>query len=329
MRQIYKSDYVLTMDFGGTKLAAAVIDICTGNIIAISRKTTPALLGAGAAFNTMIEIGKDVLKQSELTDQIKRIGISFGGLVDKNRTTVLHSHHVEGWDGLILTKKIASIFNLPTYMDNDVNAAALGEWYFGSGERVNNFVYIQVSTGVGAGLILNNNLYRGEGLAGEFGHMTVMPDGPKCLCGKNGCIESLCSGWAIARDGKAALHTITKDSPLWQLSNGFEDNIDAKMVIDAYRKKDPSAKAILKRAFTNLGIGIANIIGLLDPEIVTIGGGIARAKDVILEFLEPVLEEQVHYIFRDRYRLVFSKFNGEETLLGAALLSNNNDYFNL
>ena len=328
MKQNNKSDYALAMDFGGTKLAAAVINICTGNIVSIARKTTPALEGAGAAIDIMVEIGKEVLEQSELTGQIKRIGISFGGLVDKSQTTVLHSHHVEGWDGLILTEKISNIFNLPTYMDNDVNAAALGEWYFGSGERVNNFIYIQISTGVGAGLILNKYLYRGEGLAGEFGHTKVIPDGPKCVCGRNGCIESLCSGWAIARDGKAALHTTTQDSILWQLSNGFEDNIDAKLIIDACRKNDPSAKAILKRAFTNLAIGIANSICLLDPEIVMLGGGIARAKDVILEFLEPVLEEQVHHIFKDRYRLVFSEFNGEETLLGAALLSNNDDYFN-
>ena len=321
MVEIKPPEYVLALDFGGTKLAAAVVNTTTGKTTALTRKATPVLQGAEATINTMIEIGWETLKGSGVKDQIIRVGISFGGPVNKDRTTVLHSHHVAAWDGVVLTERISETFNLPTFMENDANAAALGEWYFGAGERVENMVYIQISTGVGAGLILNHQLYRGEALAGEFGHMTVLPNGPTCMCGREGCVESLCSGWAIARDGKAALHRATSKSPLWQLSDGKEENIKARMVIESYRKGDPIAKTILERSFTSLGIGVANMICLFDPEIVVIGGGIARARDVMIEFLKPAHGKYVHHLFENRYRLEFSELAGIETLLGAALLA--------
>ena len=321
MAEIISPEFVLALDFGGTKLAAAVVNTTTGKTVALSRKSTPVLQGAEATINTMIEIGWEAIKQSQVKDQIMRVGISFGGPVNKDRTTVLHSHHVAEWDGIVLTERISNTFNLPTFMENDANAAALGEWYFGAGERVKNMVYIQVSTGVGAGLILNHQLFRGEALAGEFGHITVLPNGPTCTCGRKGCVESLCSGWAIARDGRDALHRARPNSPLWQLSGGKEENINARMVIDSYRKDDPIAKTILERSFTSLGIGVANMICLFDPEIVVIGGGIAHARDIMLEFLQPALGEHVHHLFRNRYRLAFSELAGIETLLGAALLA--------
>jgi glucokinase len=313
--------YVLALDFGGTKLAAAVVDTKAGKTAALIRKSTPVEQGAEATIREMVAAGWEALEQSGVKDCVTRAGISFGGPVSKDRTTVLHSHHVAEWDGIILTEKITNTFEIPACMDNDANAAALGEWYFGAGERVQNMVYIQVSTGVGAGLILDHHLYRGGALAGEFGHITILPHGPTCVCDRNGCMESLCSGWAIARDGKDALQNAATDSPLWQLSAGKRENITARTVIDAYRDGDPIAKIILQQSFTSLGIGIANTICLFDPEIVVIGGGIARARDVMMEFLGPSLDQHVHHLFKNRYRLKFSVLDGLETLYGAALLT--------
>jgi len=321
MIEIKNPEYVLTLDFGGTKLAAAVVDTKTGKITALTRKSTPVRQGAEATLTAMIEVGWEALEGSGIKDQITRVGISFGGPVNKDRTTVLHSHHVQEWDGIVLTKRIANTFEIPAFMENDANAGAFGEWYFGAGERVENMIYIQVSTGVGAGLILDHQLYRGEALAGEFGHITVLPNGPTCVCGKSGCVESLCSGWAIARDGKEAFKHAVPSSPLWRLSEGKEENVKASTVIEAYQEGDLIAKTILVQSFTSLGIGIANVICLFDPEIVVIGGGIARAKDVMMEFLEPALDNYVHHLFKNRYRLKFSELDGQETLLGAALLA--------
>ena len=321
MVEIKNPEYVLAFDFGGTKLAAAVVDTKTGKTTELTRKSTPVRQGAEATLNAMIEVGWEALEGCGIKDQITRVGISFGGPVNKDRTTVLHSHHVPEWDGIVLTERIANTFKIPAFMENDANAGAFGEWYFGAGERVENMIYIQVSTGVGAGLILNHQLYRGEALAGEFGHITVLPNGPTCVCGKSGCVESLCSGWAITRDGKEAFKHAAPGSPLWRLSEGKEENIKASTVIEAYREGDLIAKTILEKSFASLGIGIANIICLSDPEIVVVGGGIARAKDVMVEFLEPALDNYVHYLFKNRYRLKFSELDGQETLLGAALLA--------
>jgi glucokinase len=321
MVEIKSHEYVLTLDFGGTKLAAAVVETKTGKTTALTRKSTPVRQGAEATLNAMIEIGWEALEGCGIKDQITRVGISFGGPVNKDRTTVLHSHHVPEWGGIVLTERIANTFEIPAFMENDANAGAFGEWYFGAGERVENMIYIQVSTGVGAGLILKHQLFRGEALAGEFGHITVFPNGPTCVCGKSGCVESLCSGWAIARDGKEAFKHAAPSSPLWRLSEGKGENVKASTVIEAYREGDLIAKTILEQSFTSLGIGIANIICLFDPEIVVVGGGIARAKDVMMEFLKPALDNYVHHLFKNRYRLKFSELDGQETLLGAALLA--------
>lgn len=314
-------DYVLALDFGGTKLAAAVVDAATGNIIAQTRVATPSKEGAEATLEEMIMIASETITTVKLDSAINRIGISFGGPVNKDRTTVLHSHHVSDWDGIILTKRLSEAFGLPAFMDNDANAAALGEWAFGAGGRAENMIYVQISTGVGAGLILNGELYRGGALAGEFGHLTVLPNGPHCVCGKYGCVESVCSGWAIARDGRAALQLAQPASPLWQLSTGRPENIRAELVFNAYRGGDPVAGSILQKSFSGLGIGIANMICLMDPEIVVIGGGIARASDVIRQFLLPILDIHVHHLFKGRYQLEFSQLDGKETLLGAARLA--------
>jgi glucokinase len=206
-------------------------------------------------------------------------------------------------------------------MDNDANAAALGEWYFGAGKRVENMIYIQVSTGVGAGLILNGQLFRGNALAGEFGHITILPDGPICVCGRPGCVESMCSGWAIARDGRAAFEVSAVNSPLHQLCNNLADQISAQTVIEAYRQGDLLAQAILEKAFTGLAIGISNMVSLFDPDSVVLGGGVTRAQDVLLQFLNPALEKYLHPLSKNRFALKFSELNGMETLLGAALLS--------
>lgn len=313
--------HALALDFGGTKLAAGVVNIETGEISALVRKSTPAEQGAQATLQTMLAAGQEAVQRSGLESQILRVGVSFGGPISKDRTTVLHSHHVADWDGIRLTDQISQVFGIPAYMDNDANAAALGEWYFGAGKGAENMVYIQVSTGVGAGLILNGQLFRGSALAGEFGHIIVQPGGPRCACGRFGCVESLCSGWALARDGKAALREASLHSPLRELCAGDPDQISAKTVIEACRRGDAQAEAILRRAFTGLAIGIANVVSLFDPDTLVLGGGVTRAQDVLLRFLEPALQEYLHPLSKGRFVLKFSELNGMETLLGAALLA--------
>lgn len=310
---------VLALDFGGTKLAAAVVDPCSGEIRALQRHSTPAKQGARVSIQTMFDLGRQALREAGLVSPT-RVGISFGGPVSADRATVLKSNHVADWEGIPLAQLAREAFDCPAVMDNDANAAALGAWGFDANRQPDNMIYIQVSTGVGAGLIFNRAIYRGGALAGEFGHVTVESGGPACACGKHGCVESLCSGWALARDGREALRHASSDSPLFRLSGGMIEKVDARLLIQAAVEDDPLAKAIIDHGFTALGIAIANTINLLDPDLVMLGGGITHAEDAMRSVLIPVLEREVHPLFRSRYKLQFSHLDGKETLLGAALL---------
>ena len=313
------SPHVLALDFGGTKLAAGLVDIRSGQILAYQRRDTPAAQGAAASIQTMLDLGRQVLQQAGIA-QAARVGISFGGPVSANRQQVLVSNHVADWDGVALPHLAAAAFSCPAAMDNDANAAALGAWAFDAHRQPNNLVYIQISTGVGAGLILNRTLFRGGALAGEVGHITMQAGGPECTCGKRGCLESLCSGWAIARDARRALRAAAPDSLLMRRCAGQPESLDARMVLEAAAQGDPLAWGIAEQAFTALGIAIANVICLIDPDRIVLGGGIVRAEGVVRAVLEPTLAREIPAMFKNRCQLSFSKLEGRETLLGAALL---------
>ncbi len=297
--------YILALDFGGTKLAAAVVNVATGDVLSPVRTATPAAAGATACLDAMVAAARESLRRQPAA-AVTGIGVSFGGPVSRDRRTVLRSMHVAAWDGFDLPARLSATFGLPAFMDNDGNAAALGEWRFGAGRGTRDMLYVQVSTGVGAGIIADGRVYRGGGLAAEFGHLTVLPDGPECTCGKRGCVESLAAGWAIARDGRAAF--------------GDAAAMDAAQVVAAAAAGDGRGQAILDRAFTYLALGIANAVILLDPEVVVLGGGLARAEAALRRVVEPALTRFLPPIFRNRARLMFSHLAGAETLVGAALL---------
>jgi glucokinase len=315
--------FALAFDFGGTKLAAGLVDITSGEILNLVRQPAPSEQGAEVCLQSMVDAGSKILEISNvLRSDILGIGISFGGIVSQDHRTVIKSMHVKNWDDFPLPERISKLFELPAYMENDGNAAALGERVFGAGKGTENMLYVQISTGVGSGLILNNRLFRGESLAGEFGHMTVIPNGPDCACGKKGCIESLTSGWALKKYALEAFNNAAPDSALFRLGSKDPKKIDAELLIQAFREKDPQAVEIITRGFQYLGLGISNAVALIDPRIVVLGGGITRAWDVLVPVVSSAMEEFLPPLFRDgRVRLEHSKLNGSETLLGAAMLT--------
>jgi glucokinase len=317
-----KSKAVLVFDFGGTKLAAGVVDSDQGKVLSFVRIPTPASLGASGSIDAIVEVGRQALGTAGvgLNELHEGIGISFGGPVSRDRRTVLRSMHVEAWDSIDLPNRIAALFGRPAYMDNDANTAALGEWAYGAGKGTENLLYVQISTGIGAGLIVSGSVYRGSGLAGEFGHSTVLVDGPPCSCGKHGCLESVAAGWAIARDGRALLEN-GRSPRLGELSEHSPERIDAELVLRASRQGDPGSLAVVERALRYLAMGIANAVCLVDPDVVVIGGGVARSRSVVRSILEPELEKCLPAMLRGRVRLAFSQLEGLETLLGAALIA--------
>ena len=317
------NELVLALDFGGTKLAAAIVDLRQGKIVSpIIRQQTPVSEGASGSLKAMIACGEQALIAFAQPELVKAVGISFGGPISNDRKRVLLSNHVANWAGAPLVDEISQAFRLPAVMDNDGNVAALGEWWFGGYRKLDNLVYIQISTGVGGGFIFGSQLYRGSGLAGEPGHYIVDVNGPQCSCGRRGCLESICSGWAIAREGREALSKDAGKCPtLAQLCQNKPEAVNAAMVFEACRALDQGCVAIVQGALNSLGLMVVNLITCLDPQVVVLGGGLTRSRDIFEKYLMPVIHEQMHPFFQGRCRIEISSMGGNELLLGAALLT--------
>ena len=201
------SGLCLALDFGGTKLAAGLVNWRTGEVLRQARCATVGSRGARGQIADMLGLVEGELGLAGAgRPAIDAVGVSFGGPVDTGRGIVLQSHHVEGWEGLPLAAELGATFHCPVYLENDANAVALGEYRYGAGRGARTVVYITVSTGIGGGIVLEGELWRGShGVAGEVGHMVVRPGGPLCTCGNRGCLESLASGPSIARRAREAL----------------------------------------------------------------------------------------------------------------------------
>ena len=322
----HMKDRVLALDFGGTKLAAAVVDFETEKIVSpVIRQNTPVSEGATGSIIAMIECGKKALAAFNQPRSVKAVGISFGGPVSEDRKSVMLSNHVADWNGAPLVEKISQAFQLPAVMDNDGNVAALGEWWFGGYRHLDNLAYVQISTGVGGGFIFGRQLYRGSGLAAELGHIIVEVNGPQCSCGRKGCLESVCSGWAIARDGRdVLLHEPEACPTLVQLSQNKAEAVTASMVFEAYRAGDPACVTLVQIALDHLAIMTVNLVTSVDPQAVVIGGGLTRSRNIFENYFIPVVQEQMHPFFKGRCRVEISTLDGNELLLGAALLTQEN-----
>jgi glucokinase len=210
----------LSLDFGGTKLAAAVVNAGSREWLRYERRLSPA----NADAKTDLEIMRSLIHSLLQDITPSAIGVSFGGPVDATTGTVRLSHHVPGWENIPLKDLLEKEFGVPTSVDNDANVAALGECRFGAGQGYDSLFYVTISTGVGGGWILNGKPWRGAaGMAGEIGHMIVDPSGPICLCGKRGCVERLASGPYMAQNAREILAS-PQESPSGEILKNLVDN---------------------------------------------------------------------------------------------------------
>ena len=311
---------VLAFDFGGTKLAAAVIDKATGELLQYARQKTPTNLGSQGSLHVIAALGDQML-QNHAGDDIQAIGISFGGPVSRDGQKIVTSQHVHGWDHFPLPRVLSEQFGLPVFLENDANAAALGEWFYGAGERGENLFYFQVSTGIGAGIVIDRKIYRGKGMAGEFGHLTVEEDGLQCACGKRGCLESYSSGWGIASRARESYAQLPAASPLRRLTADDPGQITTALIFEACRQNDEAMQTLLRSAMGSLARALADVVCILDPDRVVIGGGVAQSRDIMQAQLSPWLEKFIPGFMQPHFDLRFSTLEGKETLLGAALLT--------
>ncbi len=279
--------YVVGIDIGGTKLATVVAD-STGHILGKVRKPTLAEKGPEYALGLLFDMVRETISLAGVEQaSISAIGVSCGGPLDTKTGIVYSPPNLPGWDALPLKAKLESEFQVPVTIENDANASALAEYRFGGGRGYNAVLYMTMSTGIGGGIVLDSQIYHGANdSAGEVGHQILLPDGPLCGCGKRGCLEALCSGPAIARRAQAAIRkqpVNKKASTMLSLTNGRIENVKSEHVLEAARAGDTLALELVSETAYYMGWGIANLVNVLNPDIVLLGTIAIAAGDLLLD----------------------------------------------
>jgi len=273
-------DKYIGIDLGGTKILTAVADD-NGEIIARVKLATETELGQERIKKNIFKSIYKVLEKTDIKiEKIKSIGIGSPGPLNVEKGIIYESANlpIKNMEIVDLIEKETGI---NTYLQNDANTAALGEKVFGVGKEADDLLYITISTGVGGGIIINGKIYYGHtGNAGEIGHMTVDPTGPKCGCGNYGCLESFSSGTAIKNMAKKA---IENDESTLIKKLAKDQKLSAKLVAKAAAKGDQKALDIFAKAGYYLGIGIANLVNIFNPEMIILGGGVLKAKEYFLD----------------------------------------------
>lgn len=312
---------ILGIDVGGTKSIVGVADE-TGKLLAHKRVETPGALGPDHNTALICAAADEVIAQAKA--KIDAIGIGCGGPLDHATGALLQVPNLPGWEGLVLTDVFSRAFDAPAFIDNDATAAALGELMFGAGKGVDDFVYFTVSTGIGGGIVIGGKLYRGHGgNAGEFGHMKIMPGGPKCTCGDQGCLESLASGTSIARTARERLKKgeqipfSAAEKGICPLFCASPDEISAELVARAAVKGDRFAQEVWFEAMYYLGIGVANVVNAFNPRLVVMGGGVTKAGDWFFKPVRETVRERAMKALADDVEIVPAGNSDLVGLMGA------------
>jgi glucokinase len=285
------SSHVIGIDIGGTKLATVVADK-DGNILQKVRKPTESEKGPRHAVQLLLAMVDEVIDLAELRrEDIAGIGVSCGGPLDTKTGIIYSPPNLPGWDALPLKEMIESEFHIPTVIENDANASALAEARFGGGRGYDYVLYMTMSTGIGGGIVANGEIYHGANdSAGEVGHQILLPDGPLCGCGQYGCLEALCSGPAIARRAQEAI-TDQPHTKILAHADGQIDAVRSEHVLQAARDGDALAIALVEETAYYMGWGIANLVNILNPQIVLLGTIAVAAGDLLLDPIRRTVTE--------------------------------------
>ena len=281
--------FVIGVDVGGTKVAAGLVDR-NGKILSQTRTAMVAdkdgAAGLAAVVAAIDSVSPEVSNLGKYRPTVRGIGICSPGPLDPKTGIVINPPNVPCWRNFPLAEQVAETYGVPVRVDNDANAAALAESRWGAGQGYRNIFYATIGTGIGTGILFDGRIYHGRtGAAGEGGHLSIDHRGPRCGCGKPGCVEALAAGPAIAKRARAKLREPNgHESKILDLAGGDVEAVSSEIVGRAYCEGDALAKQILDETVEFLALWLGNIIDLLDPEVLIVGGGVAS-------MLSPVLEE--------------------------------------
>lgn len=264
---------ILGVDIGGTKVAFGLVDR-DGKILTQGRKPMMAHGTADAAFQAVVD-AIDSLSTTE-GGEFHSIGICAPGPLDPKTGIVLNPPNLPCWRDFPLAEKIRNKYNLPVKVDNDANAAALAEYRWGAARGYHYVFYATIGTGIGTGIVLNGHIYHGKtGSAGEGGHQSIDYRGPICNCGKHGCIEILAAGPAIGARARSKFADGTRHSTMLEFAGGSVEAVTSEMVGKAYTAGDSLAREVLAETVELLTAWLGNVVDMLDPDVLVMGGGVA------------------------------------------------------
>lgn len=308
-------------DLGGTNVRAGIVDTETGEVSNLISVPTIARDGQDAVLHRMAELFLNVVKSSGLkTTDIGGIGIGAPGIIDiDNGRTVFLPNLFGHWKNAPVAEKILEYTGLSTYLLNDVRAITFGEWKFGAGRGAQTMAVFAIGTGIGGGMVINNQLHLGlDGTAGELGHTMIDYNGPLCGCGNHGCIEMYASSPAIAAAGlKAVVQGWT--TKIGELAGYDLNKITAKTVSTAATMGDPVAMEIYERVGFYLGIAISNTILHIAPNKIVIGGGGVQAGDLLLDPIRKTVKERVKMVDVNKVSIVPAELGDNGGVIGSAL----------
>lgn len=305
---------VAGIDIGGTKIALALAGT-DGRIIEKTRFPTRIEDGPHRIIETAVSEIQGMLERTGA--RLSAVGIGCGGPLDRRRGLILSPPNLRGWDEFPVVALVEERLGVKALLDNDANAAALGEHRYGAGRGYADLVYITMSTGIGGGVIVRGRLVHGvyDG-AGEVGHMTVLPDGPACGCGGRGCLEALCSGTSIARRARERLATGAASS----LSSLGQAGVTGQAVAEAARAGDALAAEVWDETIHYLAVGVGNLFNVLAPEAVVIGGGVSTTGAQLFEPLLERVRSRARMLPPDKINILQASLGGDSALHGAVIL---------
>ncbi|MEK5255637.1 ROK family protein [Paenibacillus sp. FSL F4-0125] len=306
--------YVVGIDLGGTKIAAALFD-SKGVLLNRELMETAGARTAEEVVQRMIGMIRSVSEGRPLMG----VGLASPGAVNSQAGIVIHGTNLPEWDNVPLKRWMESELGVEVKVVNDANAAAWGEYVRGAGKGSNNMVYVTFSTGIGAGIVMDGELLLGtNSFAGELGHNIIDPSGTECSCGRYGCWEVFASGTAI-RD-MALRRMESRTSMITELASRSGEKINSRHVFEAMALKDPVAVEVIERTIHYMAIGLANAVHTFNPDRIVIGGGVSKAGELLFPALREKTEELVMKPYKGTYTMESAGLRDDVGLIGAAAL---------
>ena len=308
--------YVVGIDIGGTNIVAGTVAEDGSELLGLVSEPTFSEQGADAVLTRIVKLTRASMAAAR-GKEIAGVGIGSPGPLDTKTGVVLLTPNL-GWTNFPLRDRITQALGLPATLDNDANCAIFGEWWRGAARGANHVVGLTIGTGIGGGIVLGGEVYRGASdIAGEIGHMTIDSTGRLCKCGNYGCLEAYASGPAIAARAVEGIRPGT-DTSLPKYVNGDLSKITAQLVYEAAHDGDEYAREVVKDTAKFLGAGVASIINIFNPEVVVVCGGVTLAGDRLFEPLRAEVRRRAFKPATDVCRIVPGELTGTAGVYGAA-----------